>query len=70
MKKGVTYFDKLMKEKEFKELFEKEYAKVLISEKKAKLRKETKCSDSDMPIGKLTRVKDFLPRIKESIRKG
>lgn len=65
MKKGRTYFDKLMKDKEFKELFEKEYAKVLISEKRAKLRKESnrtrKYSDSDMPIGKLIRIKDSLP---------
>ena len=42
MKKGGTYFDKIMKDKEFKELFEKEYVKVLISEKRAKMRKETK----------------------------
>ncbi len=65
MKKGGTYFDKLMKDKKFKELFEKEYAKILISEKRAKLRKETnrarKRSDSDMPIGKLIRIKDSLP---------
>lgn len=40
MKKPKTYFDKLMKDKKFREAFEKEYIKVLISERIAKLRKE------------------------------
>lgn len=42
MKKTKTYFDVLMKDKKFREAFEKEYLKVLISEKIAKLRKEAK----------------------------
>ena len=39
-KKGNTYMDRLMEDKKFKEAFDKEYSKVLISEKIAKLRKE------------------------------
>lgn len=42
MKKCKTYFDVLMKDKKFKEAFEKEYTKLLISERIAKLRKEAK----------------------------
>lgn len=42
MKKSRTYFDKLMENKQFREAFEKEYPKILISERIAKLRKEAK----------------------------
>ncbi|MGA1825457.1 MAG: helix-turn-helix domain-containing protein [bacterium] len=38
-KKIKTYLDKLMENEEFKEKFEKEYSKLAISEKIAKLRK-------------------------------
>lgn len=42
MKKCKTYLDVLMKDKKFKEAFEREYMKLLISERIAKLRKEAK----------------------------
>lgn len=42
MKKSRTYFDKLMEDKKFRKAFEKEYLKVLVSERIAKLRKEAK----------------------------
>lgn len=41
MKKGKTYFDKLMENDEIRKAFEKEYSKIVISEKIAKLRKES-----------------------------
>ena len=40
MKKSRTYFDKLMENGEIRRAFEKEYVKIAISEKIAKLRKE------------------------------
>ncbi|MDD4879216.1 MAG: helix-turn-helix transcriptional regulator [Candidatus Omnitrophica bacterium] len=40
MKRPKTYFDVLMKNDKFREAFEKEYSKIVISEKIAKLRKE------------------------------
>lgn len=40
-KKVKTYMDQLMEDKQFKKAFDKEYAKLLISEKIAKLRKST-----------------------------
>ena len=40
MKNPKTYLDVLMKDDKFREAFEKEYTKLLISEKIAKLRKE------------------------------
>ncbi len=42
MRKCKTYLDVLMKDKKFKEAFEKEYTKLLISERIAKLRKEAR----------------------------
>ncbi len=38
-KKVATYMDTLMKDERFREEFEKEYSKLLVSEKIAKLRK-------------------------------
>lgn len=40
MEKPKTYFDVLMKDDKFRKAFEKEYSKIVISEKIAKLRKE------------------------------
>ncbi len=47
-KKNKTYMDELMQDKEFKKLFDEEYQKLLISEKIAKLRKESHLTQKDL----------------------
>ena len=47
-KKNKTYMDELMQDEEFKRLFDEEYQKLLISEKIAKLRKESHLTQKDL----------------------
>ena len=47
-KKCKTYMDELLEDREFKKLFDEEYQKLIISEKIAKLRKESHLTQKDL----------------------
>ena len=47
-KNNKTYLDKLLEDPQFKKLFDEEYQKLVISEKIAKLRKESHLTQQDL----------------------
>lgn len=69
MEKSKTYFDKLMKDKKFREAFEKEYIKVLISERIAKLRKEAKLTQEAL-AKKIHTTKSAISRYESDTYSG
>jgi len=69
MKKSKTYFDMLMKDDKFREAFEKEYTKLLISEKIAKLRKEAKLTQEAL-AKKIHTTKSAISRYESASYSG
>ena len=58
MKKTKTYMDKLMKNKEFRENFDKEYQNLCIGEKIAEIRHQAKLTQ-DALINRMKNNKTF-----------
>lgn len=68
-KKVKTYIDALMQDKKFKEEFDKEYSKLLISEKIAKLRKLAHLTQSALAT-KIRSTKSAVSRYESAGYRG
>ena len=68
-KKVKTYMDQLMEDKQFKKEFDKEYAKALISEKIAKLRKSAHLTQERL-AEKVHTTKSAISRYESAGYKG
>jgi len=58
MKKTKTYMDKLMKNKEFREKFDKEYQNLCVGEQIAKIRHQVNLKQ-DVPVNRTKNNKPF-----------
>ena len=68
-KKVKTYMDTLMQDKKFKEAFDKEYSKLLISEKIASLRKSAHLTQEAL-ARKVHTTKSHISRYESASYKG
>ena len=68
-KKVKTYMEKLLEDKQFKEAFEKEYSKLLISEKIAKLRKSVHLTQEGL-AKKIDTTKSAISRYESASYSG
>ena len=68
-KKAKTYMDELMKDEQFKILFNQEYQKLLISEKIAKLRKNAHLTQKAL-AKKIDTTKSAISRYESAKYKG